>query len=41
VLQYSGPSLGGQAGAMARREEGEYRAYLTDEPRSQRAGSAV
>ena len=30
----------GAAGPAARREEGEYRAYLTDEQRSGRAGSA-
>src|SRR2546423_5716255 len=29
----------GAAGPAARREEGEYRAYLTDEQRSRRAGS--
>src|SRR5438477_2319294 len=30
----------GAAGPAARREEGEYRAYSTDEQRSRRAGSA-
>jgi uracil-DNA glycosylase len=33
----AGPSLAERGGPAARREEGEYRAYLTDEPRSGRA----